>query len=624
MDHQPVEWRSASGRVAALRSRAMRARTALAAFVALGMLVLAPAVAAAGDLQSTAVQARFVQAEFATYYHVAASGGSGKYRYQWALAPPSGDPGCNHFGPLPNDPTTAIWHHGDQDGCDHNVQVSGKGHPGTVAVVVGDGSHSCSASYFGTETGTGSAADCSAGSRSATGVALAAEPKGPPLLPIAAALIAAGALIAGGIALARQRAGSAPAASDCSELEAAAARAKAALEDAERGRHPIRELRDAAAQKQSDAESAHRAEEDALKGATLQGTNPDTGQPVYTFKGGTKARQAYDKAHAAAQAADAAARAAKDAYEKAGGDAAWQAAEDRWSRAQREYERAAEALKRCQDEAARQQDAAKPPVAPPASTPVTPPPPPDLRPRKECVDGDPDKQTLVVNEIVELALLYKSKLSKESSVRDNAQAIQNALQLLEWFEAGKELFDLGKSLKDAFSKVRPTEEKTIEQGLKDWAKDYGKSKVSSPSPTYSDVMMTEVPKALRKLVGQLQTDNDAADFTLWYPVHRYRITGWVICECRGGHWAVKSRRFDVAPIGHERIEHRDLGMIIVPRGDTSDLDKAVRNAMAPLIRANEAVEKEIGEDRQRLDGSDCSTAAAPAIPGDDEPPSPPG
>src|SRR5205814_9794816 len=42
----------------------------------------------------------------------------------------------------------------------HNVQVP-QGHPGTVVVVVSDGEFSCTATYFGTVTGSGPASQCS-------------------------------------------------------------------------------------------------------------------------------------------------------------------------------------------------------------------------------------------------------------------------------------------------------------------------------------------------------------------------------------------------------------------------------------------------------------------------------
>ena len=103
------------------------------------------------------IHAQLVESEFATHYTVTAQDPSGKtLTYQWRLIPPTTDAGCNHFSATGN---TAVWHHGDQDGCNHNVQVA-RGHPGTVIVVVSDGSTSCTATYFGTVPGDGPAPQC--------------------------------------------------------------------------------------------------------------------------------------------------------------------------------------------------------------------------------------------------------------------------------------------------------------------------------------------------------------------------------------------------------------------------------------------------------------------------------
>jgi len=105
----------------------------------------------------TSIHAELVESEFATHYTVTAEDPSGKaLTYQWRLIPPTADPGCNHFSATGN---SAVWRHGDQDGCKHNVQVA-QGHPGTVVLVVTDGNFSCTATYFGTVTGDGPAAAC--------------------------------------------------------------------------------------------------------------------------------------------------------------------------------------------------------------------------------------------------------------------------------------------------------------------------------------------------------------------------------------------------------------------------------------------------------------------------------
>jgi len=119
-------------------------------------LLLTPAAATPPSISP--IHAEFVPSEFATHYTVTAQDPNAKaLSYQWRLIPPTADPACNHFSATGD---TAIWQNGDQDGCNHNVQVA-QGHPGTVIVVVSDGEYSCTATYFGTVTGNGPAAACS-------------------------------------------------------------------------------------------------------------------------------------------------------------------------------------------------------------------------------------------------------------------------------------------------------------------------------------------------------------------------------------------------------------------------------------------------------------------------------
>jgi hypothetical protein len=75
----------------------------------------------------------------------------------WSLLPPVVDPGCSDFHvlspPVPAD--TWVWHHGDQDGCNHAVEGA-DGHEGFVAVNVKDGHYTCVPVYLGTNTGDAS------------------------------------------------------------------------------------------------------------------------------------------------------------------------------------------------------------------------------------------------------------------------------------------------------------------------------------------------------------------------------------------------------------------------------------------------------------------------------------
>jgi PKD repeat protein len=106
----------------------------------------------------TPIAATFVQQDFATYYKATATDPDGdNLTYTWSLKPPKADPTCNAFSsPDSND---AVWKHGDQDGCNHQIYYS-RGHPGIVTLKVTDGTFTCTETYFGTLTGKGLFADC--------------------------------------------------------------------------------------------------------------------------------------------------------------------------------------------------------------------------------------------------------------------------------------------------------------------------------------------------------------------------------------------------------------------------------------------------------------------------------
>lgn len=129
-----------------------------------------PTPRSCATLELDPIHATFFQSLFATHYDVdgCAPRNARYLTFDWSLQPPTADPGCNHFasdvtvdifGFDDGDPDEAAWAHGDQDGCNHNVQTV-QGHPGTVTVVVADGEATCTASYFGTITGTGNPSAC--------------------------------------------------------------------------------------------------------------------------------------------------------------------------------------------------------------------------------------------------------------------------------------------------------------------------------------------------------------------------------------------------------------------------------------------------------------------------------
>lgn len=99
------------------------------------------------------VSAVFDPNQRATFYTVdVTQGGEPVVSYTWKLTTPPGNPTCNKFAPLPGKPNEAVWHHADTDGCTHN----GIQHDGTVHVDVKTAHWSCTESFFGTLTRTGS------------------------------------------------------------------------------------------------------------------------------------------------------------------------------------------------------------------------------------------------------------------------------------------------------------------------------------------------------------------------------------------------------------------------------------------------------------------------------------
>jgi hypothetical protein len=99
------------------------------------------------------VKAVFDPSQRATFYTVGIEqGGEAVQTYRWALTTPPGNPTCNKFAPVPDKPNEAVWHHADTDGCTHN----GIQHDGTVRLTVLTAHWSCTESFFGTLTRTGS------------------------------------------------------------------------------------------------------------------------------------------------------------------------------------------------------------------------------------------------------------------------------------------------------------------------------------------------------------------------------------------------------------------------------------------------------------------------------------
>ena len=124
--------------------------------IAAGFL-LAPAAPSAPVANTppklTPIKAIFIPRFFETSYTASATDTDGdKLKLSWQLSPPVVDPNCKKFATV--SPKQAIWHHGDQDGCNHAVQGP-RGHRGVVRFLVYDGFWTCTEIYSGTLTGTG-------------------------------------------------------------------------------------------------------------------------------------------------------------------------------------------------------------------------------------------------------------------------------------------------------------------------------------------------------------------------------------------------------------------------------------------------------------------------------------
>jgi hypothetical protein len=97
------------------------------------------------------VSATFVEAQRATFYTINVTDPNESATYSWRLQTPPGNPTCNNFHQLANQPNEAVWHHANTDGCTHN----GTQHLGTVYVTITTAHWRCTASFFGTLTHKG-------------------------------------------------------------------------------------------------------------------------------------------------------------------------------------------------------------------------------------------------------------------------------------------------------------------------------------------------------------------------------------------------------------------------------------------------------------------------------------
>jgi hypothetical protein len=111
----------------------------------------------------TPIQADFNSLTYTTTYTENATAPGGQaLSYAWALSFPA-DPACTvGFHANTPQPNQSQWYHEDTSSggiCNHTgttYDAAGRGHPGTVFVVVSNADWNCTASYFGTQGDAGS------------------------------------------------------------------------------------------------------------------------------------------------------------------------------------------------------------------------------------------------------------------------------------------------------------------------------------------------------------------------------------------------------------------------------------------------------------------------------------
>jgi hypothetical protein len=98
--------------------------------------------------------ADFVPAQSETVYTQRATNPDRRdLRYHWTLVEHN-DFTCVNFEPNEPRENQAIWHHGDNQGCNHSLEGP-NGHVGTISVIVRDGKFECAAFYNGSNDGEG-------------------------------------------------------------------------------------------------------------------------------------------------------------------------------------------------------------------------------------------------------------------------------------------------------------------------------------------------------------------------------------------------------------------------------------------------------------------------------------
>ncbi|MFI5091146.1 MAG: hypothetical protein ACHP7P_13915, partial [Terriglobales bacterium] len=565
----------------------MRLVSALICCLGAPLLVgLAPAVALADSPPSVGpIHALFVPEEFATHYSVTASDPAGRpLTYKWSLVPPAVDPGCNHFAAQPDN--SAIWKHGDQDGCNHLVQGP-QGHLGTVNILVTDGQYDCTASYFGTNTGTGLPATCTAlsqGASSPASNAQAASGELPGWLWIVGFAVLAGLGVLGWFLLSRKdpcaelrdrcrelQAEAAAAAQKASATKAAAAAAKKACEDAKKARemaeqrvksasegggswmegseHPGERLTSHDLQLQSQYEAEIRAQVDGGQMTAAQGQDAlshwNDPQQWDRLRKQERERANADLASAKAAESSACADADRLAAEAAAAALAASAAQKAATEACAAADECEHAREDQAKAAAASTPAAPPTVSPPVTPPtvsppttratVSPPPPPKTKHRDECADSDPPRVEVRCETEVDMFRMGEMSLEIDGAFALGQEDVDKAMAGLTdamW------VIDIGTLA------VGAVENAPLAAGT--WIA----GKAGFPSfDTITSLPTDAALDGLRKLIEKMRDLRQAGYWTLKCNRYHLKARCEVTWSCVEGSWAITARNMIIQQVG---------------------------------------------------------------------------
>lgn len=570
----------------------MRLVRALTCLLAAPLLLgLAPSVALADTPPSVGpINALFAPAEFATHYSVTATDAGGlPLTYRWSLVPPAADPGCNHFSAQPDH--SAIWKHGDQDGCNHLVQGP-QGHLGTVSLLVTDGRYDCTATYFGTNTGTGAPAACTALSQTTPSPAAspantthAASGGLPGWLLIVGIAVLAGLGVLGWFLVSRKdpcdelrdrcrelQAAAAAAAQKAAAARAAAATAKKACEDAKKAReraeqkvkassegggswmegseHPGERLTSHDLQLQSQYESEIRAQVEGGQMTAAQGQEALShwNDPQQWDRLRKQERERADADLAAAKAAEstacaeeerlaseaAAAAAAADAAQKAAAEAC--AAADECEHARQDQAKAAAAASAPATPTTVSPPSPPSTVSPPTTpTTVSPPPPPKTKQRDECADGDPPRVEVRCETEVDMFRMGEMSLEIDGAFMFGQEDVDKAMAGLTdamW------VIDIGTLAVSAVDSA-PLAAGTWIAG-----------KAGFPSfDTITSLPTDAALDGLRKLIEKMRDLRQAGYWTLKCNRYHLKARCEVTWSCVGGRWVITARNMIVEQVG---------------------------------------------------------------------------